>query len=295
MAPFSIDPNTNIGSTHLTVADLARSERFYTDVLGFRPLDRTGDTLTLTADGTTPLLALTELPGAPPKPAARNWLVPLRDPDALAARSGALAAAAGRNALPAQRRIRSPGQRGAVPGRPGRQRDRDLPRPPARRVAATGRPDPDGDRPARYRRHPGRAGARRPAVGWPGAGDDDRPYAPARGRSEGGRGVLPRRAGLRYHCALRPQRAVRLGRRLPPPHRPEHLGRRGRATGAGRIGWAAPFHRAAARIRPRSTRCWRACARPISRSRITPMARWCAMRRRMRWCWPRQPEATDRA
>ena len=68
MAPFSIDPNTNIGSTHLTVADLARSERFYTDMLGFRPLARTADTLTLTANGTTLLLALTEQPGAPPKP-----------------------------------------------------------------------------------------------------------------------------------------------------------------------------------------------------------------------------------
>src|SRR5207253_4222497 len=68
MAPFSIDPHTNIASTHLTVADMARSERFYTDVLGFRPLDRTADTLTLTADGTTRLLALTEQPGAPPKP-----------------------------------------------------------------------------------------------------------------------------------------------------------------------------------------------------------------------------------
>jgi catechol 2,3-dioxygenase len=57
MALFSIDPNTNIGSTYLTVADLARSERFYTNVLGFRPLPRTNDTLTLTADGATPLLA----------------------------------------------------------------------------------------------------------------------------------------------------------------------------------------------------------------------------------------------
>jgi catechol 2,3-dioxygenase len=68
MAAFSIDPNTHIGSTHLTVADLARSERFYTDVLGFRPIHRAGDTLTLSADGATPLLVLTELPGAPPKP-----------------------------------------------------------------------------------------------------------------------------------------------------------------------------------------------------------------------------------
>lgn len=74
MAPFSIDPHTNIASTHLTVADLARSEHFYTDVLGFRPLARTGSTLTLTADGATPLLSLTEQPGAPPKPARATGL-----------------------------------------------------------------------------------------------------------------------------------------------------------------------------------------------------------------------------
>jgi catechol 2,3-dioxygenase len=43
-------------------------------VLGFRPLARSGDTLTLTADGTTPLLSLTELPGAPPKPARATGL-----------------------------------------------------------------------------------------------------------------------------------------------------------------------------------------------------------------------------
>ena len=74
MAPFSIDPHTNIASTHLTVADLARSEHFYTDVLGFRPLARTGSTLTLTADGATPLLSLTEQPGAAPKPARATGL-----------------------------------------------------------------------------------------------------------------------------------------------------------------------------------------------------------------------------
>jgi catechol 2,3-dioxygenase len=74
MAAFSIDPNTNIASTHLTVANMARSERFYTDVLGFRSLARTGAELTLTADGTTPLLSLTELPGATPKPARATGL-----------------------------------------------------------------------------------------------------------------------------------------------------------------------------------------------------------------------------
>jgi len=74
MAPFSIHPNTSIGATHLTVADLERSRRFYVDVLGFRELERQGTTLTLTADGATPLLALTELPGAPPKPARATGL-----------------------------------------------------------------------------------------------------------------------------------------------------------------------------------------------------------------------------
>jgi catechol 2,3-dioxygenase len=74
MAPFSIDPNTRIGAAYLTVADLQRSERFYRDVLGFRELAREGDTLTLTADGATPLLVLTEQPGARPKPARATGL-----------------------------------------------------------------------------------------------------------------------------------------------------------------------------------------------------------------------------
>jgi catechol 2,3-dioxygenase len=74
MTPFSIDPDTNIGAAYLTVADLERSERFYTNVLGFRELGRQGDTLTLTADGATALLSLTEQPGAPPKPARATGL-----------------------------------------------------------------------------------------------------------------------------------------------------------------------------------------------------------------------------
>src|SRR5262249_8234591 len=85
MAPFSIDPDTNIGAVYLTVADLDRSERFYRDVLGFRPLARDGDTLTLAAEGTTPLLALTEQPGAPPKPArtTRLYHFPILTPSRL--------------------------------------------------------------------------------------------------------------------------------------------------------------------------------------------------------------------
>lgn len=68
MDPFTIHPETAIGSTHLTVADLDRSRQFYCDVLGFRALGGAGPALTLTADGATPLVVLAEQRGAQPKP-----------------------------------------------------------------------------------------------------------------------------------------------------------------------------------------------------------------------------------
>src|SRR5581483_10171436 len=55
MTAFSIDPGTTVGQAALTVADLQRSERFYTEVLGMRVLCRGDKTLTLTADDATPL------------------------------------------------------------------------------------------------------------------------------------------------------------------------------------------------------------------------------------------------
>src|SRR6266545_7443392 len=74
MTSFSIHANTMVGQAALTVADLQRSERFYSDVLGMRVLGRGDGTLTLTADDATPLLDLTELPGARPKPARATGL-----------------------------------------------------------------------------------------------------------------------------------------------------------------------------------------------------------------------------
>ncbi len=74
MTAFSIDPGTTVGQAALTVADLQRSERFYTEVLGMRVLGRGDKTLSLTADDTTPLLELLELPGARPKPARATGL-----------------------------------------------------------------------------------------------------------------------------------------------------------------------------------------------------------------------------
>jgi len=68
MAPFSIHPDTTVGPVALTVADLARSEDFYTGVLGFRAIERGDRALTLAAGGAVPLLRLVEQPGARPKP-----------------------------------------------------------------------------------------------------------------------------------------------------------------------------------------------------------------------------------
>ena len=68
MAPFSIHPDTRVGPVYLAISDLARSERFYQDVIGFKTLSHRDDTLTLTAGGVAPLLILKEQPGARPRP-----------------------------------------------------------------------------------------------------------------------------------------------------------------------------------------------------------------------------------
>jgi len=68
MTPFSIHPDTTVGPVYLTISDLGRSEGFYRDVLGFKTLSRQDNTLTLTADGASPLLILKEKPGVRPKP-----------------------------------------------------------------------------------------------------------------------------------------------------------------------------------------------------------------------------------
>jgi catechol 2,3-dioxygenase len=64
---ISIEPSTHLGTVSLTVADLARSVRFYGDVLGFSPVERSGTAALLSAGG-APLLELVEQPGAWPKP-----------------------------------------------------------------------------------------------------------------------------------------------------------------------------------------------------------------------------------
>jgi catechol 2,3-dioxygenase len=63
----SIHPATEVGLLSLTVADLARSIAFYSEALGFEVLHQEPSGATLGAAG-TPLLLLTERPGAEPWP-----------------------------------------------------------------------------------------------------------------------------------------------------------------------------------------------------------------------------------
>ncbi len=64
MSTYTLHPETKLGPVHLTVSDMARSLNFYRDVLGFRLLEQSADRVSLTADGASPILLLTEVPGA---------------------------------------------------------------------------------------------------------------------------------------------------------------------------------------------------------------------------------------
>ena len=122
-------------------------------------------------------------PRRPPGRPSRGPL-PLRLAVRVARGARACAGTPGRDADAAHRRIRPRGQRGALPARSRRQRDRALRRSPARPVAAAR----DAGRARRHvhdrarPRQPADA-ARRPAAARPGGrGADDGPRPPARRR-----------------------------------------------------------------------------------------------------------------
>ena len=62
-----LPPDAQIGEVSLTIADLARSVAFYTDVLGFEVRDRESSRAALAPVGGRVLIRLTELPGARPR------------------------------------------------------------------------------------------------------------------------------------------------------------------------------------------------------------------------------------
>ncbi|MBA3869875.1 MAG: VOC family protein [Anaerolineae bacterium] len=68
MNDFRLPAQTHIGYAHLNTANLARSLSFYADKMGFQQIGHDGDTVTLSADGHTPHILLTEQPTWKPKP-----------------------------------------------------------------------------------------------------------------------------------------------------------------------------------------------------------------------------------
>lgn len=80
--PTKLPPEARMGAVTLAVRDLERSLRYYTDTLGFRALEQTGDHAVLGAD--KPLLRLVAEPDAKPRPRGVSglyhvaYLVPTR-------------------------------------------------------------------------------------------------------------------------------------------------------------------------------------------------------------------------
>ena len=186
-AASRIDPDTSVGTVRLTVTDLDRSRAFYEQVIGLRSIELDDGTLALGAAGEPPLIELRGDSAAPrPEPPSAGLVSP-RDSRADAPGSGVRTGAARRGAVSARRRVRPSGQRGAVPVRPGRQRDRDLPRSSARRLAARRRPASDVDVAARPRRRDRRASRGDRAPGQCPLRYQDRARTPPGFRPERGR------------------------------------------------------------------------------------------------------------
>ncbi len=68
-AGFRLPDQVRLGAVHLQVSDLARSEQWYTEVLGLLPTARTSGTVALGAAGTAaPLVVLEYRPRTRPVP-----------------------------------------------------------------------------------------------------------------------------------------------------------------------------------------------------------------------------------
>ncbi len=74
MKSFSIDPDTNMGPVHLTISDLSCAVKFYQDVIGLQPIQRSDNRAWMGTQVNSPLVVLTEEPDARPKPARTTGL-----------------------------------------------------------------------------------------------------------------------------------------------------------------------------------------------------------------------------
>ena len=192
-----LDPGVDIGHVHLKVADLERAIGFYRDVLGFDLMQQMGDQAAfLSAGGYHHHIGLNTWEskgGSPPPPGTTGlYHVAIRYP--IARGAGRRAEAARRQSRADLRRLRSRRERGDLPARSGRQRDRALPRPAAGGVADGARRQGRGDG-QRFRstsrrcspRRPDGEGVRRgPARRRPSAGATSSSAAVASGRPSSG-------------------------------------------------------------------------------------------------------------
>jgi catechol 2,3-dioxygenase len=74
MNDFHLPSQTHIGYAHLTTANLTRSLNFYADKMGFQQIGTDDEAVTLSADGQTPHILLTEHSDWKPKPARSTGL-----------------------------------------------------------------------------------------------------------------------------------------------------------------------------------------------------------------------------
>ncbi len=263
-AAVTIDPATSLGPVALTVADLDAQVAFYEDAIGLREIRRDGDTVELGAPGgDTPLVALVGRPDAPPRPPRTTGLfhlallVPSR---AELARSLHRVTAAGHRFTGASDHLVSEALYLDDPEGNGIEIYRDRPREEwsVRRTASW-----------RWRRCRSTSTASSPAPrpGDAGAGmadrHPDRPRPPPGRGHPCGRGVLRRCARLRADGARLSRCALRLGGRLPPPPRAQHVGRPGRSGTSARSSRAALLHRS----------CFPTMRRSRARASLPPRAR----------------------
>ena len=129
-ATASIPATTRMGAVHLTVGDLDRSLRYYGGQVGLGLIRREGGRASLGAGDTE--LDLVEEPGAAGR--TLRGPLPLRPARAGARGSGCAGSPTLRASASAGGDVGPLRQRGDLPHRPRRARDRDLPRPAAREV-----------------------------------------------------------------------------------------------------------------------------------------------------------------
>ena len=143
-----------------------------------------------------------------------------------------------------------------------RARDRRRRRPRARRQGLGVRLDGDA--------RPASVGALSSADDHDRSSRRHRPRPPEGGRHRARARLLRRRARLRAAAADGRPGRVHLRRRLPPPHRPEHVGEPRRQPAPARLDRALPHRHPLSRPRAACRRAAAASSRPGSRSRARP-------------------------